>query len=223
MWKRYRFKTKSVEDYRPLHFNPSFPWWCTGYAGDMSYAIIVAYLPEKTNLLLFWDDAFDVEYTIEEKIEFSDRFPKPDYFVEMDKMLKSPIKSIFNFIFDEGEENPEYKVTTLMSISQPFVFEIKYKGKHYLIYLLRDNIVNGKNVTEFLYGEVDPTTVDKLLSHELTIHKAFDSSEQLYRVGRINSKVFDKKPVNSLDEVSDRFPSNDVKLNLFLEDDENEE
>lgn len=221
MWKRYRFKTKSVEDYRPLLFKPSFPWWCTGYSADMSYVIIVAYLPEKTNLMRFWDDAFDVEYTVEEKIEFSDRFPKPDYYVEMDEIMERPIKSIFNFIFD-GEENPEYKLTTLMSISQPFVFEIKYKGKHYLVYLLRDNTVNGQNVTEFLYGEVNSDTVDKLVSYKITIHEAFNSSEQLYRVGRINNKIFDKKPVNDLSEVSDRFPSNDVKLNLFLEDDKDE-
>ena len=32
------------------------------------------------DLLKYWDDAFDVEFTEEESISFSDRFPKPSYF-----------------------------------------------------------------------------------------------------------------------------------------------
>lgn len=79
-WRRYRFKTESVEDYRPLIFNPKYPWWCSGEAVDGSYATIVAYLPENEDLLKYWDDADDVEYTEEKEIEFSGRFPKPDYF-----------------------------------------------------------------------------------------------------------------------------------------------
>lgn len=80
MWKRYRFKTESVDDPRPLIFNPKYPWWCTGEAGDGSYATIVAYLPANEDLLRYWDDASDVELTTEKSIEFSGRFPKPEYF-----------------------------------------------------------------------------------------------------------------------------------------------
>ena len=79
-WRRYRFQTESVDDPRPLIFNPKYPWWCTGYAGDESYATIVAYLPDEENLLNYWDDASDVDYTEEEEITFSGRFPKPEYF-----------------------------------------------------------------------------------------------------------------------------------------------
>lgn len=79
-WRRYRFYTKSVDDYRPLVFNPKYPWWCSGYAADESYATIVAYLPENEDLSKYWDDAFGVEYTEHETIEFSGRFPKPKYF-----------------------------------------------------------------------------------------------------------------------------------------------
>ena len=77
-WKRYRFSTKSVEDYRPLKFNPSFPWWCSGFGDD--YAVIIAYLPANENLKEYWDDAFDIDFTEEEQIIFYDRFPKPDYY-----------------------------------------------------------------------------------------------------------------------------------------------
>ena len=77
-WKRYRFKTYSVEDYRPLVFNPKYPFWCSGY-GDC-YAVIIAYLPFNEDLLKYWDDAFEIEFTEEDEIKFSDRFPKPKYF-----------------------------------------------------------------------------------------------------------------------------------------------
>lgn len=78
MWKRYRFKTKAVDDCRPLVFNPKYPWWETGQGED--YVTIVAYLPEGEDLLEYWDDAYDIDSTTEDKITFTDRFPKPNYF-----------------------------------------------------------------------------------------------------------------------------------------------
>lgn len=88
-WRRYRFKTKSVDDCRPLVFNPKYPWWCSGYELDgtpdnpkYKAATIIAYLPILEDLKKYWDDAFDIEYTDEATIKFSDRFPKPKYFEE---------------------------------------------------------------------------------------------------------------------------------------------
>jgi hypothetical protein len=80
MWKRYRFKTKSIKDYRPLVFDSHYPWWCSGEGDD--YVIIIAFLAKNEDLLEFWDDAFDIEFTYEDNIEFTGRFPKPDYFIE---------------------------------------------------------------------------------------------------------------------------------------------
>ena len=80
MWRRYRFKTKSVKDERPLVFNPKYPWWCSGTGNG--YAIIIAYLPSDADLFIYWDDAYDIDFTEEEEIIFTDRFSKPDYFVE---------------------------------------------------------------------------------------------------------------------------------------------
>ena len=77
-WRRYRFYTKAVDDYRPLIFNPAYPWWCSGYADES--AVIVAYLPADELLSRYWDDASQVEYTEEEAITFSERFPKPEYY-----------------------------------------------------------------------------------------------------------------------------------------------
>lgn len=83
-WKRYRLKSYAVEDYRPLIFNEKYPWWCSG-SGDSSdgeYVVIVAYLPNDEDILKYWDDAFEIDYTEEDEIIFSGRFPKPEYFVE---------------------------------------------------------------------------------------------------------------------------------------------
>ena len=78
---RYRFKTKSIDDYRPLiDMAPiKMPWWCTGYAGDDSYAIIVCYLPEDEDLFKYWDDAYDIDSEKVATIQYSDRFPKPEW------------------------------------------------------------------------------------------------------------------------------------------------
>ena len=80
---RYRFKTKSVEDCRPLVdlTTIGMPWWCTGFAMDGSYATIVCYLPEMVNLKHYWDDAYDITAERCEKITYSSRFPKPAWLI----------------------------------------------------------------------------------------------------------------------------------------------
>ena len=76
---RYRFKTWSVDDPRPLiDLAPlKMPWWCSGY-GE-SYAIIICYLPAEEDLKKYWDDAFDIEEDEREEIVYTDRFPKPEW------------------------------------------------------------------------------------------------------------------------------------------------
>lgn len=85
-WRRYRFKTKSVADWRPLIHNPMYPYWCSGYGGggfeEFEYAIIVAYLPDTERLEKYWDDAYDVDFDECDNIIFSSRFPKSDNFIE---------------------------------------------------------------------------------------------------------------------------------------------
>ena len=75
-WRRYRFYTRSIDDYRPLIYNPEYPWWCSGEGED--YVVIVAYLPENEDLSKYWDDACEITFTEENKIIFTSRFPKPE-------------------------------------------------------------------------------------------------------------------------------------------------
>lgn len=76
---RYRFKTKLIDDYRPLAEMKKIqmPWWCTGLGED--YAIIVCYLPEREKLKKYWDDAYDIETEKRNCIVYTDRFPKPHW------------------------------------------------------------------------------------------------------------------------------------------------
>ena len=78
---RYRFKTKSINDFRPLIDlkDIKMPYWCTGFASDESYAIIVCYLPKEEDLFKYWDDAYDIESSKEDNITYTDRFPKPNW------------------------------------------------------------------------------------------------------------------------------------------------
>ena len=77
----YRFKTKAVDDYRPIldMKDIGMPWWCTGYAGDDSYVIIVCYLPKDEDLFKYWDDAYDIDFEEREEITYTSRFKKPSW------------------------------------------------------------------------------------------------------------------------------------------------
>ena len=82
---RWRFKTTSVEDYRPIVFNPKYPWWCSGYGEDRErgeYAVIIAYLPPDALIKDYWPEYFDAELLDTGIIKFSDRFPRPNWFIE---------------------------------------------------------------------------------------------------------------------------------------------
>ena len=76
---KYRFKTKSLDDYRPLKDMSEIqcPWWCSGEGTD--YAIIICYLPEEAIIYDYWDDAYDIDAEKADKIIYTDRFRKPDY------------------------------------------------------------------------------------------------------------------------------------------------
>lgn len=81
----YFFKTKSVNDPRPLKvLKPlGVPYWISSYEYDTNLepvaAIIVCYLPTGINLSEYWDDAYDIETTPCNEIKYTSRFPKPDW------------------------------------------------------------------------------------------------------------------------------------------------
>lgn len=78
-WNRHRFRTTSVSDPRPVIFPPPGPWWCSGIAGDDSYATVICYLPPDAEVEKFWPEAFDIETDERDEIVFTDRFPRPNW------------------------------------------------------------------------------------------------------------------------------------------------
>lgn len=76
-WIRYRFHA-NLDDSRPVIFPPPGPWWETGTGED--FAVVVAYLPPNANLLDYWPEASNIDpHEHTNKIVFTDRFPKPDW------------------------------------------------------------------------------------------------------------------------------------------------
>ena len=79
MLKRYRFKTKVMDDFRPLvdMADINMPWWCSSQGED--YMIIICYLPCEEELEKYWDDAYDIDVSECSEITYTSRFPKPDW------------------------------------------------------------------------------------------------------------------------------------------------
>lgn len=78
---RARFRA-NYDDWRPVRFPPPGPCWCTGYAGDESASIVVAFLANPDQIKEFWPEAANIEWAERDKIDFTDRFPRPDWWPE---------------------------------------------------------------------------------------------------------------------------------------------
>ena len=78
MWVRVRFKA-NAEDYRPVKFPPPGPFWCTGYSEDRS--VLVAYVKRIEQIEEYWPEAEDLDADETTEIEYTDRFPRPDWYI----------------------------------------------------------------------------------------------------------------------------------------------
>ncbi len=76
---RARFYTSS-EDERPINWPIKHPYWCSGSSGDKW--VIVAYADDEHEILRNWPEAEDIDATDVTAYEFTDRFPKPEWFTE---------------------------------------------------------------------------------------------------------------------------------------------
>lgn len=74
---RARFKANK-EDPRPINWPIKHPYWCTGY-GE-TYSIIVAYAEDLDDIRSNWPEAEDIDYAEASEYEFTDRFPRPNWF-----------------------------------------------------------------------------------------------------------------------------------------------
>ena len=71
----------NIDDPRPINWPIKHPYWVSGYAGDESYAIVVAYADGVEYIQANWPEATNIEILEETaQYRFTDRFPKPDWF-----------------------------------------------------------------------------------------------------------------------------------------------
>lgn len=79
---RCRFKTSS-EDWRSVNWPVKYPYWCSGY-GD-NYSVLIAYADSVDEIMTNWPEAYDLDSNEVDKITFTDRFPKPDWYIGENK------------------------------------------------------------------------------------------------------------------------------------------
>lgn len=80
-WTRFYVNIKKVKgDYRPVIWPIKYPYWCSGES-DKDF-ILVAYVDSLDDLYKQWPEATKVESEKVDKIEYSSRFPKPDWYEE---------------------------------------------------------------------------------------------------------------------------------------------
>lgn len=84
---RARFQADGA-DWRPVKFPPPGPAWCTGYAADESYSVVVAYVENEGQVREFWLEASNVDVQDADSIIFTDRFERPDWWPEGQLTLK---------------------------------------------------------------------------------------------------------------------------------------
>lgn len=83
---RAYFKINILEvdsDYRPVKWPIKYPYWCVGESNEDFF--LVAYVDNLNQIKELWPEAFDIESTKVDKITFTSRFPKPEWFHESDK------------------------------------------------------------------------------------------------------------------------------------------
>lgn len=68
------------EDYRPVNWPIKHPYWCTGY-NSSSDPIVVAYADDEDEIRRNWPEAQEIDATPVDGYTFTDRFPKPEWFV----------------------------------------------------------------------------------------------------------------------------------------------
>ncbi len=76
---RARFHA-NPDDYRPVNWPIQHPYWCTGH-GD-GYSVIVAYADDKDEIIRNWPEATEIDAVEVTEYAFTDRFPRPEWFVE---------------------------------------------------------------------------------------------------------------------------------------------
>ncbi len=78
---RARFNA-NLEDPRSVKWPIKYPFWISGHGED--YSIVIAYADNEAQIKEYWPEATNIESAEVKEIVYTDRFPKPDWYMELD-------------------------------------------------------------------------------------------------------------------------------------------
>lgn len=76
---RARFYANNV-DPRPMNWPAKHPYWVSGETGDGRHSIVISYADDLDYILDNWPEALEIESKDVADYQFTDRFPKPEWF-----------------------------------------------------------------------------------------------------------------------------------------------
>ena len=135
--------------------------------------------------------------------------------------LENKALNFLNVITTQTNSAEFYKLFTL---DRPIMFTTSMGERLYLFYVLQDRYVkrNGKRakVLEVMKSETNFDSIIKLLEGKLSIYDVLDESKDKERVGQIGKKIFPRKKVGTISDVSDNIPKPNYMLDGSLHNDE---
>jgi len=136
---RIRFKANE-DDYRSVNWPVKYPYWCSGCGND--HSIVITYADSVDYVMTNWPEASDLQIDEVDKITFSDRFPKPDWYTETGRQLKYSEHTAWGNKISilDWEANKFCAWTTpIINVGDEIIFEMK-----------------SGTVKAFLVAEVEP-------------------------------------------------------------------
>lgn len=108
------------------------------------------------------------------------------------------------------------KLYPILDITEPILVAMESEDKWYLIYLLQHRRLlresqDGVPVIEILVSSSDLNTIKRVASGNFPIRKAL-LSEEVYRIGKISNKIYNKTLVEDEDYINDKIPKEDFCL-----------
>ena len=106
---------KVKNDYRPVVWPIKLPYWCSGESSEDF--ILVAYVDTIDDLMKQWPEAHDIESEEVDCVEFTSRFPKPEWYkeeteeelIESTKKLLETSKALLEEL-DEMKKNVDFLI-----------------------------------------------------------------------------------------------------------------
>lgn len=78
---RFYIKFKDCDgDYRPVKWPIKYPYWRTGQSADSF--VLIAYADNEDQIRELWPELYNIEIDKVDKIEFTSRFPRPQWYKE---------------------------------------------------------------------------------------------------------------------------------------------